>query len=297
MTDRPCITHEMQLMHPADRPRACTIRDKHYAACDNEACRGCVPRSARHGLLCDSCWLKGQDALNRAADLILHLRSVESAAAPVGERVDTSRTRRLPVPETWLAADDLLGALGAAPFPSRMSIDAAFDYVDDALRPWRGAELDARVNTIAGASGLVTLIGRMQTALARWPASEVNNRPIPYLLCPECKHQTLERRAPIAYLDSITVTCSSCDYERDWFAWLDLYAPIIANMFDDLDRADGARRRRITHGTPQPRRSEPCAGDEHAACRALTCECGCHYRRYSLYSVRVPFHLLQKATP
>lgn len=298
MTDRPCITHEMQTLHPADRPRACTIRDKHYAACDNDRCRGCVPRSARHGLLCDSCWLKAQDALNRAGDLILHLRSVESAATPVGERVDTTRTPQLPIPATWVAADDLLDALGSPPFPSAMSIDAAFGYVDDALAPWRGPHLTDQANTIAGASGLVKLILRMQTALARWPESEVTARSIPYLLCPDCSHQTLERRAPLTYLDDITVRCSTdgCGYERDWFAWLELYAPIIEGMFDEFDRGADAPKRRRAPRAPQPRRSAACTDDRHDACGTTRCQCECHERRYSLYSIKTPYHLLKGGT-
>lgn len=254
-----------------------------------------MPRSARHGYLCDACWLKAQDALNRVGDLILHLRSVESAATATGERVDSTRTPKLPFPDTWQAADDLLDALGARPFPSRMSIDSAFEYVDAVLATWRGPHLIDRANTIEGASGLVKLVLRMQTALARWPASEVKVRVIPYITCPSCKHQTLERRAPLDYLDQITVRCSrqGCSYERDWFEWLELYSPIIAGIFDEHENGSG-RRQKVRITLPKkPARSTQCEHEEHSSCRSLTCQCDCHERRSSLYSIKIPFHVLK----
>ncbi|WP_114589392.1 hypothetical protein [Microbacterium arborescens] len=251
MIDRPCITFELQGLHRHDRPRAChrrgqtrdgrRIPEGHYAACDDEDCRGCVPRSARHGLLCDVCWMKARDAIDRAYYLILHLRSIESGAQNAGERVDTSRRPQLIVPETWMAADDLLEALGARPFPSTMGIDAAFEYVDDVLAPWR-ADLEGKANTVAGASALVRLTLRMQTALHRWPAAEAEHRSIPFVLCPQCGHKDLFRRGPLEYLDDILIECGSCDYKRDWFEWSEHYAPILAGMFKEMDAAERKER-------------------------------------------------------
>ena len=71
-----CITNDMHDI------RSCTVKDQHAANCDgwsyrwNEThqrleatgreCHGCLPRNARHGLLCLSCWEGVVQALSDA---------------------------------------------------------------------------------------------------------------------------------------------------------------------------------------------------------------------------------------
>ncbi len=128
--DRYCIsTDELwKNVHPIDRPRRCVQKvwdeateawvPAHYAICADEACRGCVPRVATHGFLCPTCWRKVTDGLSRVGEMVVHLRSIEKPAQAIGERVSTSMERSILIPDTWVAADGLLEALGAAPGPA-----------------------------------------------------------------------------------------------------------------------------------------------------------------------------------
>ena len=45
---------------------------------------------------------------------------------------------------------------------------------------------------------------------------EEYSRPLPYARCRNCGHLTLERRAPLEYLDAITVLCINPDCQWEW---------------------------------------------------------------------------------
>lgn len=295
MTDDVCITNDelWARVHPVDRPRPCRRRGQHYAACDSDECRGCVPRGTVAGYLCPVCWEKVNDALGRVGDLIMHLRSVEKPAQALGERVATSMERSILMPDTWIAADALLDALGAQPV--RAALDVRHDFpelqahVAGALAPW--ADVEAAVSTREGAKRAVVLIGRMRTALKRWPDSEATWRHVPHMLCPkggaECG-QSLYRRAPLEYGDDLLIECvqEACDYARDYFEWVDAYEVVLMGVFQAQDKADGTKRARRFAST-RPRQkptSDECDADTHPACLSLSCTCDCHYRRYSLFS-------------
>lgn len=260
MHDTTCITHDLELVGRADRPRPCFRRGEHYAACpDTERCRGCVPRSATYGFLCPVCWAKITDALSRVEHLIVHLRSIEKDAQAVGERVDTSATKRLIVPQSWLTADMLLEALGSPPIPSTASIDDAFAHAAAAVAGW--ADVEAIVASREGAKRAVVLVKRMQTALQRWPDSEVEWREVPMILCPRCHERTLYRKAPLEYGDDITIECHNsplmyeigfgydyCEFRQDWFEWLEVFGPVIEAVYKDMDRATRAEKRKEREG-------------------------------------------------
>jgi hypothetical protein len=200
------------------------------------------------------CWAKTQDALSRVENLIVHLRSIEKMAQAVGERVDTTMEKRLILPETWMAADGLMEALGANVIPSTATIDEAFLIARVAVAEWDDAE--TIVQSREGAKRAVVLVKRMQTALKRWPDSEVDLRPIPWISCPNCRYAHLWRKAPLEFLDDIRVTCGTelgyerglgyeqCEWSMDWFEWLDLYGPIIEHVWTQQERAERERRRK-----------------------------------------------------
>lgn len=239
MLDRPCITNDLDVLPGGERVHACVRRGAHYASCENpDECRGCVPRSATHGYLCVVCWEKTVDALSRVAWLIAHLRSIESQGSALGERVSTSPERRMLVPDSWLAADGLMEALGARVIPSTASIDEAVRLAHDAVALW--ADVEDLVNTEAGAMNALTLVRRMQHALHRWPNAEAEFRPIPFMLCPDCKQRSLYRRAPLEYLDELIVQCGTdgCGYWEDWEDWAHFYGPILEELLKVKNRAD-----------------------------------------------------------
>lgn len=220
-----CITHSSLDVPPEDRPVPCVVRGEHYPACPGftltgRTCKGCLPRMTEHGYLCDSCWERYVDALGRVGYLAHHLRSIEKSAQAVGERVSTSREPRLPVPDSWLAADGLVECLNVPVIPARMGIDEAGRYVQGAARlaqDW--AEQDALSREAA--TRAVVLIRRMHQALARWPDSETATRPIPHVRCLKCFNPTLLRVAPRWRGDDMLVRCISpeCGFEDDWFTW------------------------------------------------------------------------------
>jgi len=49
-----------------DCARGCTIARKHEADCPEDACKGCQPREAKHGLLCEGCHIRLLDWLTNA---------------------------------------------------------------------------------------------------------------------------------------------------------------------------------------------------------------------------------------
>ncbi|WP_157811188.1 hypothetical protein [Microbacterium lacus] len=246
MSDRVCVTNDLDRVPLGERPWPCRRRGVHYAACEDQAeCGGCVPRSASVGFLCDVCWAKLTDALDRVGMLTLHLRSIDSNGQALGEKVSRSIDQSMIVPDSWIAADELMDALGAPTIPSTASIDETFLLVDDAIAPWN-KNTEEMVNTREGAKRAVVLIRRMQRALRRWPDSEAEWRAIPYVLCPTCLHRNLYRKAPLEYLDEILVVCGTngCDYQREWFEWSALHAPIFQSIEDDMKRREREERRK-----------------------------------------------------
>lgn len=234
MTDiRACVTNDLELIHPIDRPRPCIQKvydettskwvPSHYAAClSPDTCRGCVPRAATSGMLCHVCTVKLEDALSRVGDMVKHLRSVEQSGQALSERVDTSAVQRLVIPDSWIAGDGLMEALGAPPIPSTADIEETFRLVDAALTPWV-ENTAAIVNTREGAKRAVVLIKRLQTCVKRWPNAEVLYRFIPWFICTRCMTRgTLWRRSPVEQGDDIIVECSTtgCGWAQDWFEWV-----------------------------------------------------------------------------
>lgn len=215
----------MAELPPGDRPRPCFENGSHYPACTGyttagRACKGCLPRFATQGRLCAVCHDRYIDALSRVGDLTHHLRSVEKSGQALGERVASSREPRLPIPESWLAADTLVEALGCPPIPASYGIDDAGRYAHGAAK-LAADYADDDVLTVEGATRAVVLVRRMHQALARWPDSETASRRIPHVRCPRCQEQTLARIAPQVFGEDMLVRCTTetCVYEHEWFTW------------------------------------------------------------------------------
>ncbi len=307
--DRYCITTDelWKNVHPLDRPRRCVQKvwdeateawvPAHYAVCDDEACRGCVPRVAEHGFLCSTCYRKVTDGLSRVGEMVVHLRSIEKPAQAIGERVSTSMERSILIPDTWVAADGLLEALGAAPIPSTDTIEQAKIRTDQAVQAW--ADVDAIVNTREGAKRAVVMVRRLQTAIRRWPDSEATWRHVPWMLCPKGGQscgRSLYRRAPVEYLDDLLIECvnETCGYAEDYFEWVGKYEPVLRGIIAEQDRIDGKRPRRWH--AERARVSDECATGRHDQCASIDCNDECHVRRYSLYTIPKPLHLLKEAS-
>lgn len=248
-----CITnHEsMGAVPRRDRPFPCRRRGRdgnggridaaHFADCENQECRGCVPRSATHGYLCPVCYRRVVDALGRLAWLIAHLRSIEKPAQAIGERVDTSMEKSILMPDPWIVADELMVSLGARVIPSTASIDEAIALAHRAV----DVDVDAWVNTLEGATSAVILLKRMGVALRRWPDSEAQYRQIPYLQCPNCSHPHLWRSAPERAGDELRVVCGTpeCGYAIAWDVWVKQYAPAFAAIETDMKRREKAAKK------------------------------------------------------
>lgn len=239
-----CITNHTDAMgaiHRADRPFPCRRRDQHFASCDNDRCRGCVPRSATHGYLCSVCHRRVVDALGRLAWLIAHLRSIEKPSQAIGERVDTSMEKSILMPDPWIAADELMVALGARQIRSTATIDEAIVLAHEAVV----IDVDQWVSTLEGATQAVVMLKRMDVALKRWPDSEAQFRPIPYVRCPSCNEPHLWRSAPEQFGDELRVVCGTpeCGYHLGWDAWAKQYAPAFEHIEADMKRREKAAKK------------------------------------------------------
>lgn len=301
MSDRPCLTNDAlwENVHPLDRPFPCRRRGMtadgvrlpqgHYASCEDDECRGCVPRTATNGYLCSVCYGSVLDALDRAANLVTHLRSVERGGQALGERVATSMERSILIPNSWAAADQIMDALGAPQIPSTASIDETADRAGAAVAEW-GVNVDQWVNTREGAKRAIVLMRRMRVALRQFPDSEAEYRHVPKLRCQDCANESLYRKGPEFFGDDCLVVCGTegCGFVRDWWSWFQFVAPIYEHIM-----AAEQKRKRKPVAAPKPRLSPECEAGEHDACRALECRCDCHLeRRWSLWHSPTPFHLL-----
>ncbi|MGF3056180.1 hypothetical protein [Microbacterium sp. YY-01] len=176
--------------------------------------------------------------------MVAHLRSIEGNGQPL-ERVSISVEGTILIPDSWLAADDILDGLGAPPIPARASLDEAIGVAHDSIQTW-AATGDQRISTIDGALQAVVFTKRMKRALARWKGAEAELRHIPHMRCPNCLQPHLWRRAPLFFKDSIDVVCGTpeCGYFRDWFDWQAQYAPVFEQLEKDMKRREKESRRK-----------------------------------------------------
>jgi len=283
MNQLPCITTAMP-------GRPCIIRGEHLEAClwaqiedaakvegvttgmimqareqvglsvPPKPCRGCVPRPAEHGLLCDTCWPKFEQALAIAEDLITHLRSIDRPAQSV-DGVRTAQGSKVIVPGSWLAADELWSDLVQMviahagdpehepdwPVASAQRVEvgirttATLDEVAAGVRrlvAWIGDPETFSART-AGAEAAVVFFRHVQTQLHRFPMDDTA-APMPMLRCRHCKMFAVRQHPPLHYLAERVLKCDVCDHEADPLLvdWdLKLYAQEVWEALTPEERA------------------------------------------------------------
>ncbi|BDZ40806.1 hypothetical protein GCM10025865_01050 [Paraoerskovia sediminicola] len=90
----------------------CTRRDDHLPTCEGE-CKGCQPRPAEHGILCQWCYQRLAEAVTHTEQLAAHLyetaRLLVISGTAYSEDTPTAGepSERLILHPAWLAADEL----------------------------------------------------------------------------------------------------------------------------------------------------------------------------------------------
>lgn len=256
-----CITTTMD-------GRPCTIYGQHFDACvwgqvEDEAdrrgialaevvseryiagsvmprrCRGCIPRPAEHGLLCDSCWPKFEAALSVAVDLITHLRSVERGPQSV-DGVRVAQGSKVLVPASWQTADQLWTGLasivvahsnatraGDPQWPTATTViyggTSLFDgwFSPDATLAEVATAVDDVVTEIAavpeaivarhsGAQQAVEFYRKVQTAQHRFPREDAPVA-LRFLRCRRCGEFAVRDHPPLEQLAERIIRCDACE--------------------------------------------------------------------------------------
>lgn len=214
-------------------------------------CGGCLPRKATTGLLCESHVMKLEHALDHdtashrvLVDLVTHMWSIQSGgvrddndkiAAAFGSRWTLSESHiqanavymelaatavafaidlRIPEPEFSAAASIMSG----------FAIDLDVDIVGVITRrlvDWLEEHYPAAVKRRHSAEAVVRMIGVVQTALAKFPLTDLEHR-VPFVRCPGCARMTLTWKPPLYYEDEVIVKCERCGHEEDQ-DWLEFY--------------------------------------------------------------------------
>ena len=234
MADLVCVTntyhHELQ----AIGQRPC----EHVSLVEGEYGN---PRKAVRGMLCFSCWEKARAAVAIVADLIVHLRATERGSTGLSERVATSMHPALPIPPSWLAADNIMAALRAPAIPSTANLTETAALADSAVDPWRN--LEQVVSSVDGAVHAVLLYRHVQTALAGWPTADADRAMPKPLRCTACSQLALWYRAPLEYLDDMIVECQACGEKYPWENVVDWTTALLDQHEAEKKAAAKARRK------------------------------------------------------
>lgn len=164
----------------------CAVFGEHDRTCDDDACRGCAPRPAAVGNLCNDCY---ERAVAAAGLWAWFVRLVEAAGG------------RLVAAEGGGSTPD--GYVNLT--PAWMLIDAAKRHNTRGNRT-----VDGWVESPAGAMEAVRFTRAAETAYARLEVEPRPDRPVRPHPCPHCgeftqygNHQTKRR-------GTTTVTCENC---------------------------------------------------------------------------------------
>lgn len=117
--------------------RECIDLRRHTSECDSEDCRGCRPRKAEHGLLCETCHLTLRDILRFAPGQVALLRAVVEPSSQQRLNAETKPVQRNPIRLSSGGPEYIAPATGTpsagASEPIRLAaLDVAAEY-DDVL--------------------------------------------------------------------------------------------------------------------------------------------------------------------
>lgn len=203
----------------------CTLTAQHTTTCTSETCRGCLPRPAEHGTLCNWCWQRLNLDLESIPALIHHLREIAKPTAQNKPLTDHTARHGDPaettvLPAAWLEADELEANINGW-------AAVVLETYPGTLRgpnttPWHGnviAWLNIHLPWITTQDWAVEL--RRELAAeparlrARWPSPTDTERPRPVdVPCPRCQNITLTYTPPAVARAPFVVACSNPDCAR-----------------------------------------------------------------------------------
>lgn len=153
------------------------------------------------GLLTWSQWVKAQDALSRAGEVVEELRMIGSARIRQEGGVGSPEPA-LPLHKGWLAAEALSGML--------RELYTGWQDDDD------GTAEEHAANDHEGARLLLRIVSAVQAAYHRFPIGEERAHVVPVVVCQQdgC-HGRVRYRPPLEFLDDVRYTCVRCHAEQD----------------------------------------------------------------------------------
>ncbi len=140
--------------------RGCIDARRHLEDCPREGCRGCAPRPATHGLLCESChadlWLILSDAPRQVSELAANVEpsmqwslTAQPASGKVGPRLDSSARDYIAAARSSMSAGEVETIRIATLDAARALEDAISSLVEHVASQW-GADGPARLRTMHG---------------------------------------------------------------------------------------------------------------------------------------------------
>jgi len=188
-----CITNDMPGV------RSCTIRGQH-SICDGwrgeKECKGCLPRSAEHGLLCWACWERLITVMTAWPEFAQLVAPLDRVMMPDNAGVRSSTAGHIPLPQTWLDVNEAESFL--------LSLTSV------------GANTDAWVSSESGAKDAVNFMRVAERAFISHPIEEKPHK-IVRTRCFKCSMLTLVWNPPKYLGDAVKVTCRNpgCLHEID----------------------------------------------------------------------------------
>ncbi len=237
---RICVTNSFEKTNGV---RPCVMRDRHVGSCGDEKCKGCLPRLATHGFLCDVCADRYEYARKHAAALIVHLRHTATNPRDEARRSRAKLDGKVLIPNQWSLADTILETLGS---PLRL-LPGTTEATSVEVAQVTLAEWDRRYdpNRLDTARQATLFTRHVEYGLRTYPMWETETRAIPGMQCPDCRQFTLNRNAAKHYKDEVTVTCRTeeCEYLADWFLWSARFLPTIEAAMEGRKQAERKFRR------------------------------------------------------
>lgn len=126
----------------SDCARGCRIARKHETDCPGDACKGCEPREAKHGLLCEGCHLRLVDWLTNAPGQWLLLATTACPSMAQNLKGD---------------ADAVRSAQDGAPSPLNIAAASTMTDLTDILSGW--VEMVADQHDLHGPVSMMTRNG------------------------------------------------------------------------------------------------------------------------------------------